>query len=301
MIMSDPAQSLKALIPQKAFFVGVDSDGCVFDTMHIKHQECLCPLMISCFGLQPVALAARQCKDFADLNSRTRGANRHRALVRILRDLLPTHPQVREQGFALPQLPHYFAWVDDPNSVLSHEGLKRAVDRAETDEARIELKQVLAWNFSVDELISQKVRHAPPFAHARESLRKVAGHADMIVCSTAPCSALEQEWGEHGLADYARVLAGQDMGHKAEQLASATHGKYQAQHCLMMGDAPGDLQAAHMAGVLFYPIIPGQEKESWKRFLDEAFDRFLNLDYAGAYETRLISEFDRCLPENPTW
>jgi phosphoglycolate phosphatase-like HAD superfamily hydrolase len=299
--MSDPAQCLKALLPEKAFFVGVDSDGCVFDTMGIKHLECLCPLMISCFGLQPVARGARQCKAFADLHSRSRGANRHRALVRILRDLLPTHPQVTEQGFAVPQLPHYFAWVDDPRSVLSHEGLEQAIGAAETTEARNEFAQVLAWNLSVNEMIAEKVKHIPPFAHARESLQKVATHADMIVCSTAPCTALEQEWGEHGLADYTRVLGGQDMGHKAEQLAAATHGKYQDRHCLMIGDAPGDLQAARTAGVLFYPIIPGQEAESWKRFLDEAFDRFLNLDYAGDYEAELISAFYACLPENPTW
>jgi len=299
--MSDPAQCLKEFVPQKAFFVAFDSDGCVFDTMHIKHQECICPLMISCFGLQPVAQGARECKAFADLHSRTRGANRHRALVRILRDLLPTHPQVRERDFAVPQLPHYFAWVDDPQSVLSHEGLEQAVDAAETAEARSEFAQVLAWNLSVNEMIAEKVKHIPPFAHARESLERVAQHADTVVCSTAPCSALEQEWGESGLADYVRILSGQDMGNKAGQLGAATHGKYQDQHCLMIGDAPGDLKAARTAGALFYPIIPGQEAESWKRFLDEAFDRFLQLDYAGAYEAELISAFQRCLPENPTW
>ena len=237
--MSDPAQCLKEFVPQKAFFVAFDSDGCVFDTMHIKHQECICPLMISCFGLQPVAQGARECKAFADLHSRTRGANRHRALVRILRDLLPTHPQVRERDFAVPQLPHYFAWVDDPQSVLSHEGLEQAVDAAETAEARSEFAQVLAWNLSVNEMIAEKVKHIPPFAHARESLERVAQHADTVVCSTAPCSALEQEWGESGLADYVRILSGQDMGNKAGQLGAATHGKYQDQHCLMIGDAPG--------------------------------------------------------------
>ena len=72
--------------PHKEYFVGVDSDGCVFDNMGIKQEECFCPLMIGYFGLQPVARAARQCKVFADLYSKTRGSNRHITIVRILEE-----------------------------------------------------------------------------------------------------------------------------------------------------------------------------------------------------------------------
>ena len=90
----DAAKPLKDLKPTKEFFVGIDSDGCVFDSMGIKHRECFCPWMIGYFGLQPVAQAARECKDFADLFSKTRGANRHKIVVRILTELLPSHPMV---------------------------------------------------------------------------------------------------------------------------------------------------------------------------------------------------------------
>jgi len=31
----DPAKSLKDFKPEKKFFVGIDSDGCAFDTMGI--------------------------------------------------------------------------------------------------------------------------------------------------------------------------------------------------------------------------------------------------------------------------
>lgn len=31
----------------------------------------------------------------------------------------------------------------------------------------------------------------------------------------------------------------------------------------MVGDALGDMQAAKDTGVLFYPILSGQEEESW--------------------------------------
>ena len=33
------AQALAELQPQHRFFVGIDSDGCAFDTMEIKHKE----------------------------------------------------------------------------------------------------------------------------------------------------------------------------------------------------------------------------------------------------------------------
>jgi hypothetical protein len=39
----DPAQPLKDFKPKHKFFVGVDSDGSVFDTMGIKQRECFCP------------------------------------------------------------------------------------------------------------------------------------------------------------------------------------------------------------------------------------------------------------------
>ena len=53
--MSDPAQPLHDFQPEHEFFIGIDSDGCAFDTMGIKQRECFCPWMISYFGLQPVA------------------------------------------------------------------------------------------------------------------------------------------------------------------------------------------------------------------------------------------------------
>ena len=140
----DPAKPLKEMKPTKDFFVGIDSDGCAFDTMGIKQRECFCPWLIGYFGLQPVALAARQCKEFADLFSKTRGANRHKTTKRILTELLPSHPMVKARDFNVPQFPHYFAWIDNPDSLLSNEGLERAIGAARTAEAKAELELALA-------------------------------------------------------------------------------------------------------------------------------------------------------------
>ena len=297
----DPAKSLKEFRPKHKFFVGIDSDGCAFDTMGIKHRECFCPWLIAYFALQPVAQAARECKDFADLFSKTRGANRHKTTKRIIAELLPDHPMTKARGFEVPQYPHYFAWVDDPKSLLSNDGLRQAIDEAADPEAKKELEHALAWSERVNWAIGETVKGMPPFPHVRESLEKIQPFADVIVVSATPDEALKREWEEHDIAKYVEIIAGQEMGKKAQHLDYATKSRYEKNHVLMIGDAPGDMKAAGANDALFYPINPGDEVESWKRFGDEAFDKFINGEYASEYEEKLIVEFDSYLPELPPW
>ena len=69
----------------------------------------------------------------------------------------------------------------------------------------------------------------------------------------------------------------------------------------MIGDAPGDYQAAKANGAAFYPIVPGHEEQSWQRFHDESLDYFLSGRYNDGYEAKLHREFESYLPENPSW
>ena len=91
--MSDPAQVLRDFKPAREFFIGIDSDGCIFDSMEIKHKECFTPMFIKHFTLQAVSRYAREVWEFVNLYSKTRGANRFPALVRAL-NLLRERPQV---------------------------------------------------------------------------------------------------------------------------------------------------------------------------------------------------------------
>lgn len=301
MVKEFTQKRLKEFKPQKRFFIGVDSDGCVFDSMGIKHRECFCPWMIGYFGLQPVAQAARECKDFADLFSKTRGANRHKTLKLILTELLPSHPMTRERNFSVPRYPHYFAWVDDPNSTLSNDGLKKAIDSAESEEIREELVLVLEWSEKVNWAVKEIVKGIPPFRFVEESLRKARQKADIIVVSATPCEALEREWEEQNLRHYVCLIAGQEMGTKAEHIRLAAEGKYPPHHMLTVGDAPGDYQAAVKNGALFFPVNPGEEELSWERFSNEALEKFFDGTYAGDYERTLLREFESLLPETPPW
>jgi len=129
----------------------------------------------------------------------------------------------------------------------------------------------------------------------------LAKAADIVVVSATPTEALIREWQEHDLAGFARVIAGQEMGTKSEHLKWAADGKYPQEKILMIGDALGDLKAARSIAALFFPINPGSEEKSWKRFRDQGFKRFVAGQYAGEYEARLIEQFRKLLPETPPW
>jgi hypothetical protein len=69
----------------------------------------------------------------------------------------------------------------------------------------------------------------------------------------------------------------------------------------MIGDAPGDLQAARANGALFYPVVPGAEEQSWEQLHNQALERFHQGNYAGAYEDKLVQDFLKKLPSTPPW
>ncbi len=292
---SDPALQLKELKPTRDFFVGLDSDGCVFDSMEIKHKECFCPNFINTFGLQAVSKYAREAWDFVNLYSKSRGCNRFLAIIRAL-DLLRERPEVQARNVVVPRLDGVRSWIKR-ESKLGNPALKKELET--TGDADLAL--AYEWSIAVNESIAKMVRNVPPFPLVRESLLALEGKADVIVVSQTPFEALKREWEEHDIDKHIRLIAGQEMGTKAEHIAFASKGKYAQGKVLMVGDAPGDFDAAKANGALFFPINPGHEEASWKRFLDVALGRFFAGTYAGGYEQSLIAEFDRYLPELPPW
>ena len=295
---ANPAQPLIDLQPSKEFFIGIDSDGCAFDTMEIKHKECFIPNIINYFGLQAVSKYAREAGEFVNLYSHWRGINRFPAVEMVL-DLLEERAEVAARGAAIPKMPAMRAWIareDKP----AHPSLTAAI-RSAAGEDTADLQRVLHWSTAVNAAVADMVHGVPPFPFVRESLEKAFARADMIVVSATPCEALEREWAEHGIDKYVSAIAGQEMGKKAEHLKLAAGGKFPPEKILMIGDAPGDMKAARANEALFYPIMPGREDASWKRFHDEACDRFFAGEYKGAYEDALVEEFLGTLPETPPW
>ena len=292
--MSDPAQVLRDFQPKHDFFIGIDSDGCVFDSMEIKHKECFAPMFVKHHNLQAVSKYAREVWDFVNLYSKTRGANRFPALTRAL-NLLRDRPEVQARNVNVPSYPALDEWMERETK------LGNATLAAEVEGGNEGLAHIKVWSDGVNEQVADIVHGVPPFPLLRQTLEKALSQADMMVISQTPCDALEREWAEHDISKFVEIIAGQEMGTKTEHLKLAAVDNYAVEKILMIGDAPGDHKAAKANGVLFFPILPGREEDSWERLHGEALDRFFAGTYAGEYEEKLFAEFDGCLPENPSW
>lgn len=284
--------------PTKEYLVCVDSDGCVFDNMELKHKECFCPATVNVWGLQSVSRYARESAEFVNLYSKTRGTNRFPAVIRTL-ELLGQRKEAIERGYVCPDLTPLKKWTEETNS-LSAVGIKEYAAAHGGDMDPI-LATAARWSAEVDENIERIVHGVAPLPGVKEAFAQIAEFADIVIVSATPHEALIREWGSQGLLEHISVVAGQEMGSKKVCIQKAMTGKYDPGKVLMVGDAPGDHAAANANGVLFYPIIPGQEVESWKLLRSEAVEKFHDGTYAGAYMESRIEAFDSVLKEDPDW
>ncbi len=278
------------------FFIALDSDGCVFDTMEVKQKECFIPNTCKFFDLKAVAKFARMAGEFVNLYSNGRGLNRYPALVQIF-DLLEEWDKVRERNAVIPKVPNLRQWIK-VETKLGNPALDSYCEQHDHEDMHL----VKAWSDAVNQSVREVVGDGiPPFPYVHESLAKAKDRADMLVCSQTPTEALVREWEEQDLDAYVFTIAGQELGTKAEHIQYATRGHYPGDKMLMVGDARGDQRTAEKTGALFFPILPGDEDVSWKRFYEEGLDRFFNRTFAGAYQEALVEEFDRYLPDLPPW
>jgi phosphoglycolate phosphatase-like HAD superfamily hydrolase len=291
----DTKEILTNLKPAKDFFIGIDSDGCVFDTMEIKHKECFCPNYIKYFNLQMVQKYAREVWDFVNLYSVNRGCNRFNALIYSI-GFLAERKEFKARNGKVPDVSELQEWIKIETK-LGNPALEKYVETHPTPF----LKNLLAWSKAVNKSIEDMVFGMPPFPFVKESLEKMYRQADLMVVSQTPMEALKREWEENKIDGYVRIIAGQELGTKTEHIKYAAVGKYPNDKILMIGDALGDLKAAKSNNALFFPVNPGHEEASWERFYKEAIDRFYNGTYKGEYEDKLIDEFKGFLPELPPW
>lgn len=291
----NPQEQLTSLIPEKEFFIGIDSDGCAFDTMEIKQKECFCPNFIKYYTLQPVSKYARETWEFVNLYSTNRGCNRFLAVNETLR-LMALRPEIKGRNFTVPSPDSLVEWTKKETKLGNPALIKYA---SEVNDPFI--TQTLEWSLKVNKDIENMVYGITPFPFVKDCLEKMKTKADAIVVSQTPFEALKREWEENKIEKYLRLIAGQEHGTKTEHLKYAAKGKYADDKILMIGDANGDLKAAKSNGVLFYPINPGQEEASWELLFKEGLDKFFAGTYKGDYEAKLIKEFEKYLPEHPAW
>ena len=280
---------LKGYQPEKEFLICIDSDGCVFDTMEIKHKECFCPATVEKWDLQPISKYVREAWDYVNLYSTDRGINRFLTLIKVI-ELLKERPEVKEIGAALPDMTSVKKWAEG-NSELNNQNLSQH----QTEKAN---QIALAWSHDCNDRITAMVRGMKPFPKSEDTIRSLAERADIVVVSATAEEALLREWEESKMAQYVKAICGQASGSKKSCIA-ALKAHYAPEKILMIGDAIGDYTAARDNGVYYYPIIPNEEKRSWGR-LKEIIAEF----YQAAYDKRqkeVVEEFTASLLTKPHW
>lgn len=267
----------------KRFLVCVDSDGCAMDTMEVKHRKCFAPKAVEIWNLQDKEAEFLEVWNKVNLYSKTRGINRFKGLVKTFELLV-------EEGIAMPRFSSIIEWTKTAKE-LSNPALQRAIEETGDEE----LIKTLEWSKSVNKAIEGLSEEDKPFQNVKEGLEILSTVADVAIVSSANGGAVNGEWTRHGLSAFVRVMLGQEAGTKANCIAALKRNNYFDDQVLMVGDAPGDLEAAIKNGVLYYPALVGKEGFSWKRLIGEALGKFVNGTYRGEYQQKLIEEFNEVL------
>lgn len=262
----------------KKYLICVDSDGCVFDNMGIKWKECFIPNLIRYFELQPIAGCVREEAERINLYSSTRGINRYAGLP-LLFQALEKRGELRRRHFNLPDITALADWISHTEQ-LSMESLKKEYERNKD----VILERAILWSCESNKSIQEMIFGIPPFPWVRESFEKLKEKADLAVLSSANRSAIDREWSEHHLLPFTNYVCSQEMGSKKDCIRQLMEKGYDGEYVLMVGDAPGDYEAAKANRAAFYPIVPQKETTSWHNLYKEAADLFLEGKYGGREE-----------------
>ena len=255
------------------YLVCVDSDGCVMDTMNCKHFGCFGPCMVKEWELEEWKDAILDRWNVINLFSMTRGINRFKGLAMALGEIDKQYKPIAGIG----ALQH---WADTAPA-LSNDGVAKAAAEATDPEAKQIFEKALSWSKAVNAAIVQLPEAVKiPYEGAKEGLAAAHEFADVAMVSSANRDAVEEEWGKFGLLEHTDIVLAQDIGSKAACIAAMMRFGYAPDHVLMIGDAPGDCDAAEKNGVLYYPILVNREKASWDEATQTAFAILRSGEYA---------------------
>ena len=265
------------------YLVCVDSDGCVMDTMNCKHFNCFGPCMVTEWGLEEWKDEILDRWNVINLFSMTRGINRFKGLAMALGEIDQKYKPIT----GIAALQH---WADTAPA-LSNDGVAKAAADATDADAKLVLQKALSWSKAVNAAIVELDESLKiPYEGAKEGLAAAHRFADVAMVSSANRDAVEEEWGKFGLLEHTDIVLAQDIGSKAACIKEMLKFGYDLDKVVMVGDAPGDCDAAEKNGVHYYPILVNHEKESWDEAIAVAFGKLQEGCYA-AYGAQKKQEF----------
>ena len=265
------------------YLVCVDSDGCVMDTMNCKHIHCFGPCMVTEWALEEWKDAILERWNVINLFSMTRGINRFKGLAMAL-------GEIDKQYKPIEGIRHLQHWADTAPA-LSNDAVAKAAEEATEPEAKRVFQKALSWSKAVNASIVKLPEELKvPYDGAKEGLAAAHAFADVAMVSSANRDAVEEEWGKFGLLEHTDIVLAQDVGSKAACIAEMLKFGYDHRKVVMVGDAPGDCDAAEKNGVHYYPILVGHEKQSWDEAIAVAYGKLRDGEY-DAYGTGKKQEF----------
>ena len=218
-----------------------------------------------------------------NLFSMTRGINRFKGLAIAL-------GEINEKYRPIVGITYLQHWADTAPA-LSNDGVALAAANAECEEAKTVFEKALAWSKAVNTSIVKLPEELKvPYVGAKEGLAAAHTFADVAMVSSANRDAVEEEWGKFGLLEHTDIVLAQDVGSKAACIAEMLKFGYDVNNVVMIGDAPGDCDAAEKNGVWYYPILVNHEKASWDEAIAIAFNKLQSGEYA-EYEVQKKKEF----------
>ena len=270
----------KTFAREHDFLVCVDSDGCVMETMNIKHLECFGPSMVEEWDLEEWREPILDRWNQINLYSMTRGVNRFNALLMALREIDARYTPIE----GLNDLDEFVKGGHE----LSNEALEEAIPLT----GSVCLQKALNWSRNVNSRISLiSMYQKLPFPGVIEALDKLHPVADVVIVSNANHQALEDEWTYYNMLGEVDDIMSQDTGAKDYCINKLLEHGYEKDRVIMIGDAPADRDAALATGVHFFPVLVNHEAESWTEFVDDAMPRLLEGRFDEAYQQLLHERF----------
>ena len=268
-----------SFVKKHDYLICVDSDGCVMDTMNCKHFHCFGPCMVHEWALEEWQDEILRRWNDINLFQMTRGINRFKGLAMALDEISHKYtPIIGVDGLK--------RWVETAPA-LSNDGISKAILECDDDDTKLCLQKALQWSIAVNESITRLPEELKkPYDGALEGLMACHSIADVAMVSSANRDAVEEEWEKFGLLEHTDIVLAQDVGSKSYCIAKMLSFGYEPQNVLMVGDAPGDCDAAEKNGIWYFPILVNWEEESWTELREGALDLFLAGSYGSIQEEK---------------
>ena len=241
--------------------------------MNCKHFHCFGPCMVTEWCLEEWKEEILDRWNVINLFSMTRGINRFKGLAMALGEIHEKYKPIT----GIAALQH---WADTAPA-LSNDAVAKAAAETEDADAKLVFEKALSWSKAVNKaIVALDEALKVPYEGAKEGLAAAHKFADVAMVSSANRDAVEEEWGKFGLLEHTDIVLAQDVGSKAACIAQMMKFGYDANKVVMVGDAPGDCDAAEKNGVHYYPILVNHEKESWDEAIAVGFAKLQSGEYA---------------------